>query len=166
MATQNDTSRSVPGSDWINSRRRRFSAWRRQRPFMGGVLLCLAGIIITWVPMQILPDLIFIGGQTAGFLAIGAMFGVFTFLTGVFALYRPDLSRMLGAIGVVLAILSLFGSLGGLLFGMLFGIIGGNLCIAWRSEEESSAEGGEDTSEPGKPSAMVAKLRGIVGKEK
>ncbi|WP_306061731.1 DUF6114 domain-containing protein [Natronococcus wangiae] len=143
MATENS-----PGS-----RRERFNDWRLQRPFLGGILLCLAGILITWVPMQILPDIIFIGGEMTGFLAIGAMFGVFVFVTGVFALYRPKYSDMIGVVGVVLSVLSLFGSLGGLLVGMLFGILGGNLCIAWRPDD------GEAASQPSKVDKAVARLR-------
>lgn len=162
MATQNTQNESVSGAGRIKGRWRRFNVWRKQRPFMGGVLLCLAGILITWVPMQILPDILFIGGQTAGFLAVGAMFGVFVFLTGVFALYRPDLSSMIGAVGVVLSILSLFGSLGGLLVGMLLGILGGNLCIAWRPDE-AIEESDESAAESSRTSAAVARLRGLVG---
>lgn len=114
----------------------RFNDWRRQRPFLGGILLCLAGLLITWIPMQILPDLLFIGGRMTGFLAVGAMFGVFVFLSGVYALYRPSRSHEIGVVAIVLSIFSLFGALGGLLFGMLFGIIGGNLCIAWKPSED------------------------------
>ncbi|MFC4438600.1 MULTISPECIES: DUF6114 domain-containing protein [Natrialbaceae] len=143
MATENSS----------GSRRERFNDWRFQRPFLGGILLCLAGIIITWVPMQILPDIIFIGGDMAGFLAIGAMFGVFVFVTGVFALYQPKYAEMIGVVGVVLSIFSLFGSLGGLLVGMLLGILGGNLCIAWQPGDEEAA------SEPSKVDRAVARLR-------
>ncbi|MFC7238549.1 DUF6114 domain-containing protein [Saliphagus sp. GCM10025317] len=136
------------------SRRERFNEWRMQRPFLGAILLCLAGIIITWVPMQILPDIIFIGGEMAGFLSIGAMFGVFVFVTGVFALYRPGSSDVIGVVGVVLSIFSLFGALGGLLVGMLLGILGGNLCLAWQPREEE-----EEASGPSTVDRAVGRLR-------
>ncbi|WP_455449064.1 DUF6114 domain-containing protein [Natrinema thermotolerans] len=123
-------------SQWSGTRWGRFNTWRAGRPFLGGLLLCLAGVLITWVPMQILPDLAFIGGQMAGFLAIGALFGVFVFLTGIYVLVKPAHADVAGVVGTVLAIFSLFGSLGGLLVGMLLGILGGNLCLAWKPRDE------------------------------
>ncbi|MFC6765863.1 DUF6114 domain-containing protein [Natrinema soli] len=170
MATQNSQndsetdpnrfeSRWKRGTGWIGSRWNRFNDWRTRRPFMGGVLLCLAGILITWVPMQILPDLIFIGGEMAGFLTVGALIGVFVFLTGVYALYRPSKSHEIGVIGVVLSIFSLFGSLGGLFLGMLLGILGGNLCIAWKPRDDVTDE---SLAEPSKVDRAIARLRDRV----
>lgn len=138
--------------EWTATNWSQFNDWRAERPFFGGVLLMLAGIVITWVPMQILPDIIFIGGQVAGFLAVGAMFGVFVFLSGVYALYKPSLSDEIGVAGVVLSIMSLFGSLGGLFLGMLLGILGGNLCIAWKPEDT-------EVTEPSKVDKVAATVR-------
>lgn len=159
MATQRSQDEADPVSDRLARRWSRFNDWRTRRPFLGGVLLCLAGILITWVPMRILPDLIFIGGQVAGFLAIGALFGVFVFLTGVYALYKPALSDEIGLVGVVLSIFSLFGSLGGLFVGMLLGIIGGNLCLAWKPPEEAVDD---DVTEPSTVDRAVARVRSGV----
>jgi hypothetical protein len=142
------TSETTPKRRW-----KRFNEWRVQRPFLGGVLLCLAGVLIAWVPMQILPDIVFIGGEMAGFLAIGAMFGVFVFVTGVFALLRPEYSDMIGVVGVVLSIFSLFGALGGLFVGLLLGILGGNLCIAWKPDDEGTG------SEPSTVDRAATRLR-------
>lgn len=155
MATQNSYDDSS-STGRIRSQWNRFTTWRLQRPFLGGILLCVAGILITWVPMQILPDIIFVGGEMTGFLAVGAMFGVLVFLTGVFALYKPGHSDVIGVVGVVLSILSLFGSLGGLLVGLLFGILGGNLCLAWKPDEEV-ADG--SVTEPSPVDNAVARVR-------
>ena len=174
MATQNsqDDSGAVPesvksrwnrASGWAGSRWRGFNDWRTKRPFMGGVLLCLAGLLITWVPMQILPDLIFIGGEMTGFLAIGAMFGVFVFLSGVYALVKPENSHEIGVVGVVLSIFSLFGSLGGLFLGLLLGIIGGNLCIAWKPDDTAD-ERDSAVTEPSKVDAAIGRLNDGVGR--
>lgn len=126
---------SVVGSakSEVDDRLRRFQTWRSERPFWGGVLLCLAGIVIGWVPAQFLGELMFIGGT---FTVIGMVFAALVFLSGVFVLYRPELSTVLGVTGIALSILSLFGALGGLLVGMIVGIVGGNLCIAWKPPEE------------------------------
>jgi len=108
--------------------RARFDRWRHDRPFLGGALLLLAGLVIAYVPMQFATELLLVGGS---FTFIGLLFAVLVALTGVFALMRPDLSRELGILGVAMSILSIFGALGGLVVGMLVGIVGGNLCIAW-----------------------------------
>lgn len=110
--------------------------WRNDRPFLGGVLLMVAGIIVGWVPLQFTFELILIGGS---YTAIGMVFAVLIFLSGVFALLRPDLSTIVGVAGIAFSILSIAGALGGLLVGLLVGIIGGNLCMAW--ESPSSAQG-------------------------
>lgn len=120
--------------------RRQFAAWRRGRPFAGGVLLCVAGLLIAWVPLQFATEVMLVAGELA---AIGLAFAGFVFLTGVFALLRPAQSSVFGAAGVLLSILSLFGALGGLLVGMLVGIVGGNLCIAWEPPEASAGASDE-----------------------
>lgn len=124
----------------LDERLERFSEWRSERPFWGGALLMLAGLVIGWVPIQFAAELVFIGGT---FTVIGLVFAVFVFLTGAFALHRPDLSTILGITGVALSILSLLGALGGLFVGMLIGIIGGNLCVAWKPEDAD-----EDADDP------------------
>ncbi|ELY95521.1 DUF6114 domain-containing protein [Natrialba taiwanensis] len=164
MATKSSYDDSTNTTGRIKRRWDRFTAWRLRRPFLGGILLCLAGIIITWVPMQILPDLLFVGGELTGFLAIGVAFGVLVFLTGVFALYKPAHSDVIGVIGIALSILSLVGSLGGLLLGLLFGILGGNLCLAWKPDEDRVPD---HVTEPSPVDNAVAgarkRLRAIVG---
>lgn len=104
-------------------------SWRAERPVLGGVLLMIAGLIVGYVPIQFTFELILIGGA---FTAIGLVFAVLIFLTGVFALLRPDLSTILGIAGVAFSILSVVGALGGLLVGLLIGIVGSNLLIAWQ----------------------------------
>lgn len=124
----------------LDGRLERFAEWRGERPFWGGALLCLAGLVIGWVPIQFAPELIFVGGS---YTVIGLVFAAFVFLSGAFVLHRPDLSTILGVSGVALSILSLLGALGGLFVGMLIGIVGGNLCVAWKPDDaaEASAEG-------------------------
>lgn len=102
--------------------------WRGDRPFLGGMLLIIAGIIVGWVPIQFTLELILIGGS---YTAIGLLFAVLIFLCGVLALLRPELSTTIGVAGIAFSILSIAGALGGLLVGLLVGIIGGSLCIAW-----------------------------------
>lgn len=123
------------------SRRARFREWRSGRPFAGGVLLMLAGLIIGYVPYQFAFELLLVGGS---YTFIGLFWAVTVFLTGAFVLYRPEFSTIFGVLGVVLSILSLLGALGGLIVGMIVGIVGGNLCVAW-SQPTGAADRRERT---------------------
>ena len=114
----------------LDDRLAKFNEWKEPRPFWGGVLLMLAGLIIGWVPIQFATELAVIGGA---FTVIGLVFAVMVFLTGAFVLARPGMSTIFGVLGIALSILSLVGALGGLFVGMLIGIAGGNLCIAWQN---------------------------------
>lgn len=129
------------------SRRARFREWRNGRPFAGGILLCLAGLIIGWVPYQFAFELLLVGGS---YTFVGLFWAVAVFLTGAFVLYRPEFSTIFGVVGVVLSILSLLGALGGLLIGMILGIVGGNLCVAWSppagtADRREGTQGGDGT---------------------
>lgn len=113
-----------------------FHTWRRERPFWGGLLMILASFVIGWIPIQFTFELLLIGG---GYTVIGLVFAVLVFLSGVFALLRPDLARIVGISGIVFSLLSLIGALGGLVVGLLMGVIGGNLCLAWQPPEGTEA---------------------------
>lgn len=121
----------------------RFNEWRRGRPFLGGVLLLLSGVVIAYVPLQFATELLLVGGS---FTFIGLLFAVLVSLAGAFALMRPEFSRELGIFGIAMSILSIFGALGGLVVGMAIGIVGGNLCVAWQPPaEDDRSEYGEFT---------------------
>ncbi|MFC6796983.1 MULTISPECIES: DUF6114 domain-containing protein [unclassified Haladaptatus] len=131
----------IPGLAPLRQRHDRFTNWRSERPFAGGVLLILASAIIGYVPLQFAGELIFIGGT---FTIIGLVFATFVFLSGVGALSMPEHSTIFGVAGVALSILSLMGALGGLFIGMLIGIVGGNLCVAWDKGRRAEAEASSD----------------------
>lgn len=99
------------------------------------MLLILASLVIAWVPAQFAFELMFIGGT---YTVIGLVFALLVFLSGAFALAHPELSRTFGIAGVAFSILSLVGALGGLLVGMILGIVGGNLCVAWKPDEDEA----------------------------
>lgn len=112
--------------------------WREKRPFLGAILQITAGVIVGYVPIGFSLELILIGGAFTG---IGLVFGVFIFLTGVVALLRPDLSTILGSVGILFSILSFLGTLGGLFVGLFIGIVGGNLLIAWQPPDSQGDSG-------------------------
>lgn len=103
-------------------------AWPGQRPYAGGSLLIVGGILVGYVPVQFASELIHIGGT---FAAIGLVYSVLITLAGVVALLRPGLAAIMGGFGILLSYLSFVGALGGLLIGVLLTVLGGGLCIVW-----------------------------------
>jgi hypothetical protein len=96
-------------------------------------VLILFGNAFMWlVTLGYAPSLLFIGNTVA---LIGLVVSSFVFLTGIFALTKPEYSTVIGYVGIPLSIISLMGALGGLFIGMILGIIGSCLCIAWESDD-------------------------------
>lgn len=107
--------------------------WRRGRPFGGGVLLVLGGLVTGYVSGGYALNLLLIGGA---FTSVGLVVAVLMFLSGVAALAMPEESTAIGVVGVCVSLLSLLTALGGLLIGMLLGIHGGVAVWAWEREDE------------------------------
>jgi hypothetical protein len=110
----------------------RFRAWRRSRPFWGGVVAILAGIPILYFPYAHLS----LGGlsiamsTTAG--AGSLVIGLLLMLLGVAAWFQP-MSRVFCGVGVtILTLISIpVSNLGGFGMGLITGLIGGGLLCAW-----------------------------------
>lgn len=149
---------------FVDDRRQRFGDWRAGRPFLGGVLLLLASALMAYVAISYAKDLILVGSSTA---FLGLVSASFVFLTGVFALTKPEFSTMIGYVGGALSIISLMGTLGGLFIGMFLGLIGANLCIAWKGddiEESNSFNRGSDLDSNGDESVNNEGVTGLVSK--
>ncbi|MCT1447037.1 DUF6114 domain-containing protein [Brevibacterium casei] len=108
---------------------RGFRHWRRQRPFIGGVLVVLGGI-----------ELFFSGQLDTGNIQI--QFGIeglqatviplALVLLGVLAITMPTHHVFYGILALIVAIYSLVGvNLGGFVLGMLLASIGAVLVVGW-----------------------------------
>jgi hypothetical protein len=116
------------------TRRARWQAWRRSRPFWGGLLLILAGLELVLLPLSGL--LVHGSLKLVIYIGIGGVFGVLIgallIAAGTALLVNPVHRSFYGIVGVVLGIASFPASnLGGLFLGMLLAIIGGALGYAW-----------------------------------
>lgn len=108
---------------------RKFSLWRKGRPFWGGLFMLLSGLELFLSGNMNLGALQVHFGPT-GFLSyvIPAML----LLCGLMAWATPNLRLFYGVLGSLVAVYSLIGlNFGGFVLGLLFGIIGGALTIAW-----------------------------------
>ncbi len=106
----------------------RFRLWRRTRPFWSSVLLILAGLFVLWGPLSLIQYAFLPGSMLWAAILVGTLL----VLMGVIQLIAPFYSLIIGAVGIVLSLISLLVALGGLGIGMIFGIIGGALAVAWR----------------------------------
>lgn len=116
------------------SKRALWRAWRRSRPFWGGLLLVLAGLELVLIPLSgvlghgAIKLVIYIG--IGG--VFGVLIGVMLIAAGIAMWVNPAHRAFYGIAGIVLGIASFPASnLGGFFIGMLLAIIGGSLGFAW-----------------------------------
>lgn len=123
-----DTAVATPG---------RFRTWRRQRPFVGGILVAVGGV-----------EMFFSGQLDLGHLHVqlgieglqATVIPVVLLLLGILVIAMPDHHVFYGVIALAVALYSLIGvNLGGFLVGMLLSVVGGILVVAWMAPRETAA---------------------------
>jgi hypothetical protein len=124
---------------------RRFRDWRRQRPFVGGILLALGGI-----------EMFFSGQLDFGHLHVqlgieglqATVIPVLLVLLGILAITMPAHHVFYGVIALAVGLYSLIGvNLGGFLVGMLLSVIGGILVVAWMKPRAAEVAATPDQGE-------------------
>ncbi len=117
----------------------RFSHWRRQRPFLGGLLIALGGV-----------ELFFSGQLDIGKIHVqlgieglqATIIPIVLVLLGVLIVTMPAHRIFYGVIALVVAVYSLVGvNLGGFFIGMLLSTVGGVLAVAWMPRTNDEAGG-------------------------
>lgn len=151
------------------TRRARWRAWRRSRPFWGGLLLIVAGVELVLLPLS--GVLVHGGLKLVIYIGIGGVFGVLIgallIAAGTALLVNPVHRSFYGIAGIILGIASFPASnLGGFFLGMLLAIIGGALGYAWapvaadgegtRPAADSPGPGAHRRREPGADSESAA----------
>lgn len=116
--------RRIPGTEAV----RWFRAFRRTRPFWGGLWLALGGAVV--VELNSYPIGIAMSGgfnRSGGYILGGSMV-----LFGLIAWFSPVYARLVGVLGVLAALAAFVGSnLGGFLLGTVLGIVGGSMIWGW-----------------------------------
>ncbi|GAB1640318.1 DUF6114 domain-containing protein [Krasilnikovia sp. MM14-A1259] len=132
------------------SKRERFRAWRRRRPFWGGLLLMLAGLELFFSANQTIGDMQVHIGPT-GFLSY--LLPAMLLLCGLLVWFTPGQRLFYGILGLLTALYSLIGlNLGGFFVGMILGILGGALTLAWAPRRPVPAvTDGTTPDQPGEP---------------
>ncbi|MGW7055763.1 DUF6114 domain-containing protein [Streptomyces sp. NPDC054887] len=126
--------RRRPGRDRPGGRlghpdgRRRLRAWRRTRPFWGGLLLVLGGIELLLVPLSPLSVLVSLG--LGGLAAIGI--GLALVVAGLFLWFLPHTRHYVSVNALLLSVLSFAATnLGGFVVGTALGIAGSAMGFGW-----------------------------------
>jgi len=113
---------------WFRELRSGFRAWRRTRPFWGGLWCILGGVIIAYGPTTAI-KIILISGTIVW---LGIMVGLLVVLMGLFLWFAPHLRQLVGVMAAAFSMVSLITSdYGGFFIGLLLGTIGGALGFAW-----------------------------------
>lgn len=146
-------------ADW----RRDFRPWRRQRPFVGGVLVVLAGLeMLLSGPIkldQLGMNVVLrfgVEGAQATILPLALV------LLGILVIAQPVHRIFYGVIALAISVYSIAGvNLGGWIVGFLLGVVGGIIVVSWApeaaeagtAEDAGEAEPGSEagTPEPGTP---------------
>ncbi|WP_431245296.1 DUF6114 domain-containing protein [Leifsonia xyli] len=120
-----------------------FRAWRRSRPFVGGLLTALGGV-----------EMFFSGQLDIGKIHVqlgieglqATIIPILLVLLGVLAIAMPAHRIFYGVIALAVAVYSLVGvNLGGFFIGMLLSTVGGILTVAWMPKRDA----GDVTAAPG-----------------
>ncbi len=117
---------------------KQWQAWRRSRPFWGGLLLVLSGLELFALPLS--GVLVHGAIRLVIYIGIGGVFGVLIgvllIVAGLATWFNPLHKTFYSIAGIVLGLVSFPASnLGGLFVGMLLAIIGGAVAFAWTPAE-------------------------------
>jgi hypothetical protein len=107
----------------------RFRGWQRRRPFVGGLLLILAGAEM-FLSTQLDLGNIRVQMGIEGFQA--TLIPIILVMLGALVMAMPAHHVFYGVIALAVALYSIVGvNLGGFFVGMLLGAVGGVLAVAW-----------------------------------
>jgi hypothetical protein len=105
-----------------------FRAWRRGRPFWGGLWCVLGGLEIAAGPATAIKVVLIAGSS----VWLGILMGALVAGMGLFLWFTPPLRYLVGILAVLFSVVSLLTSnYGGFGVGLLLGTVGGAMGFAW-----------------------------------
>ncbi|MBO0608785.1 DUF6114 domain-containing protein [Myceligenerans salitolerans] len=149
--------------DRLAAARRAFGPWRRKRPFVGCVLVILAGLeLLLSGPIDVgaLADLLGAQGVPNMQLAVGiegfqaTILPLALILLGVLSMAQPVHRIFYGVLILAISVYTLSGvNLGGWIVGFLLGAVGGVVVVSWAPSEAAAGEGPSAAASPAGSSA-------------
>ena len=114
----------------------RFAEWRRNRPFVPGLLVLLSGVVImtpAYLTLRI-SDLLVMISTLSGVSTLFLGAAQIMFALGIWL--KPATAPYLGVFAILVSLVAMPASnIGGFLLGSLLGIFGGAFALAWESGE-------------------------------
>lgn len=143
-----------------SSRSSRFAAWRENRPFMGGLLMILSGVVIV-TPAYLTFSVSDIQVQISTLSGVSTLLiGCLLMTCGAMAWFKGDSRILAGVAAIVLALVALpTSNIGGFVLGTLLGITGGALALSW-SPEPGSPKASRRAGKKGRSAAPAVKAAG------
>ena len=143
---------------------RRFSRWRKNRPFFGGVFTLISGIamlIPTYLSFKVSNIII----QVATLSGVStALIGILLIVAGLAMWFKPDIRLFSGVAAIVLGIVALpMSNLGAFGIGTLTAVIGGSLALAFTEEEQPSKDKKSKRKKRRKNAAAVTGAIALTG---
>lgn len=136
--------------------KRRFRAWRGNRPFWAGLFTLLGGIPIAYLPYASLH----LGQMTVTMATTGGagslIIGVLLITLGLTMWFQPLVRTFAGVAAILLALVSIpVSNFGGFVIGFLLSLIGGAMSISWApGEPEPEPEAAEEAPEEPEATAV------------
>ncbi len=121
--------------------RRRFRAWRGNRPFWAGLFTMAGGVPIAYFPYanMHLGNVTLAMSTTAG--AGSLIIGVLLITLGLTMWFHSIVRVFAGVAAILLALISIpVANIGGFIVGFLLSLIGGALSVSWAPGDPKSAE--------------------------
>ncbi|MCI4043880.1 DUF6114 domain-containing protein [Streptomyces sp. TRM75563] len=134
---------------YLHVARRRFRAWRGDRPFWAGLFTILGGAPIAYFPYADLHlgNMTLTMSTTAG--AGSLIIGVLLITLGLTMWFHHIVRVFAGVAAILLALISIpVANIGGFVIGFVFALIGGALSVSWAPGEPRSDEDPLDEQDP------------------
>ncbi|MDN6511303.1 MAG: DUF6114 domain-containing protein, partial [Corynebacterium sp.] len=128
-------------SEKLEKQNRRFTRWRKQRPFGAGLLMILAGIAIM-APAYLSLEISNIQIQISTMGGVSTLvIGILLITCGLMCWFRGEGRVIAGVAAMILSVLSLWQTnFGGLIIGLILGLVGGALALAWDPQSREDAK--------------------------
>lgn len=120
---------------------RRFTAWRRQRPFGAGLVMMFAGAVIM-TPAYLAFEISNIQVQISTISGVSTLIiGVLLIVCGFLTWFRGEGRILTGVVSLLLGIVALpTSNFGGFGLGTFLALVGGALALSWTDEEKEPRE--------------------------
>ncbi|HKZ99276.1 MAG TPA: DUF6114 domain-containing protein [Thermoplasmata archaeon] len=109
---------------------------------LGGITLLFVGAILAALLGAFVGSFSFLGPDPIAIVntmgILGVVFGLIDMALGIVMFVKPGLSKVLGAVVLVVSLVSII-ALGGFFLGLILGVVGGILGLLWKPSPEATA---------------------------